>query len=340
MTSRFTTSLLAALVLVASCANSSTQAPVPLPADTSTTITTTADTANSDPNVPPADTTALESELSPSTTAADPSPPPSTTEMPEPFDTPKDLCGAQEHYHTDTGCHTHGPEELLGNDAAPVVCGEGLERFDEYVAFDDNGCRPEACDSGRGDDGYCLLVEEEQTAQLTSDDPTETVPWDEYGLEGCAEVSPGVCDLDGVIYCHDTSTGWTECPGQPDTDATCEHDADDPLSLTGTVQTTGEIPTVTLSPATWSIGVCVWSNDVTTGQAASFLVVLREQVAEGAFIRKELVNEPSIVTGEWFLEHIFTTTFFEDFNREQIVFEVRVTPEGGGYWVITFNSND
>ena len=250
-----------------------------------------------------------------------------------------------------------GHEEVEGYEEVEpeVICGEGLTLMEEFVTDTDNGCRAEICDDGRDHHGDCALppADEPMTEEEVAELPTETIPYEEYGLEDCTEVSLGVCDQGGVLYCHDTVEGWTECPGQPSGDP-CEHDESNPLSFAGSGQITGQIPTVTLSPDTWSVSVCLWDNTISTGQPERFLVNLLETEEEGRDRRiwiplitseppswdspfTEVVSEVS--AGEWSFAGVISAALFADFGIDQLIFEVAVTPEGGGSWVVTFIPN-
>lgn len=265
---------------------------------------------------------------------------------------PQQPCPEGEHRHDDEPCH---PDETMPADSeatpAEVICGEGLVMMGEFVTDTDNGCRPETCEGDRTEDGQCALVEreltEEEVATLeeaTEDDdadpqddgPTQ-LTWDEYGLEGCTEVSPGTCDLDGVLYCHDTNTGWAECPGQPSGDP-CQHDETDPLSFTGSVQTTGQIPEVTLTAGLYRVDVCLANNDIATGSPDSFLVYFPPTATGGALLTPgdtsmvggPVVDEQSVVAGTWSRE--IEILWLADPEP----FEIGVTPVGGGTWVLRF----
>ena len=204
-----------------------------------------------------------------------------------------------------------------------VVCGEGLTMMEEFITDTDNGCRPESCEGDRGDDGHCLLVERELTEEEVAELPTETIPYDEYGLEGCTEVSLGVCEQDGVLYCHDTVEGWNECLGQPSGDP-CEHDESDPLSFAGSTQS--QPASVTLPAGVWSVSVCLANNNVRTGQPEPFLVSMIAVNNDGRLYR--LVPSETVVDGLW--EQTIEAPAGLDRAR------LSVTPEGDGSWVITF----
>ena len=335
---------LAALALAATaCGGGGDSADAPLPTDApTTTVVSSADPESAPETTSPPETTT-------STTALEPEPVPE----PEP-----EVATEPEPEQVDEA--TEGHDEVEGfDDVEPVeqdvICGEGLTLMEEFVTDTDNGCRPEMCDDGRDDHGDCALppADEPMTEEEVAELPTETIPQGEYGLEGCTEVSLGVCDLEGVRYCHDTVEGWNECPGQPTGDP-CEHDASDPLSFTGSGQVTGQIPTVTLSPDTWSISICLWDNNISTGQHERFLVHLFETEEEGRDRQiwiPLVMSEPpswdspltevvsSVAAGEWAFAGVISAALFDDLGIDQLIFEVTVTPEGGGSWVITFIPN-
>ena len=189
-----------------------------------------------------------------------------------------------------------------------------------------------------GEDGHCLFAEEELTeeeaAAIADLDP---LPWEEYGLEGCTEVALGMCDLDGVLHCHDTITGWAECPGQPSGD-TCEHTENDALSFTGSTQRTGSQPTVTLAAGTWAVSVCLWDNTVLTAQPAPFTANLLEVPEEGRQrqIWIPLVDEQSVASGQWTNNEVLPAQIYDELDADEFIFEIAATPEGGGSWVIRF----
>ena len=206
-----------------------------------------------------------------------------------------------------------------------VICGEGLTLMEEFVTDTDNGCRPEMCDHGRDHHGDCALppADEPMTEEEVAELPTETIPQEEYGLEGCTEVSLGVCDLEGVLFCHDTVEGWTECPGQPSGDP-CEHDESDPLSFAGSTQSQPE--SVTLPAGVWAVSVCLTNNNVRTGQPEPFLVNMIAVNNDGRLYR--LVPTETAVDGLW--EQTIEAP--DGLDRARL----SVTPEGDGSWVITF----
>ena len=187
-------------------------------------------------------------------------------------------------------------------DAEAAACADGMALMEEFATGSDDGCRPETCENGRDDRGECLAVEadpagEEPAAASEEGDP---LPWDAYGLEGCTQVSLGVCDLDGVRYCHDTVTGWAECPGQPSGDP-CDHDPADPLSVTGSFLITGQIPEVVLTAGLWTMHVCLSGNNIATGNAEPFQVALFSPIGEsGGWPWPPAVLGPETVTdGFW-----------------------------------------
>ena len=242
-------------------------------------------------------------------------------------------------------------EEVEGfDDVEPVeqdvICGEGLTLMEEFVTDTDNGCRAEMCDDGRDDHGNCALppADEPMTEEEVAELPTETIPYEEYGLEGCTAVSLGMCNRDGVLFCYDTVEGWAECPGQPSGDP-CEQDETDDLSFTGSsVQTTGQIPEVTLTPGTWTVSACVTDNDVTTGVASPFQMALIPDLDAGHHYRLPegetwannypavLFRSESVVDGEWSRTIIVPS----EGQPALLNMEVAVTAEGGGTWVIIF----
>ena len=254
-------------------------------------------------------------------------------------------CPAGEHRH-DAGdlCHPidDGEQPATDGEASPVstqedteqvICGEGMTLMAEHATADDNGCRPEECETGRGGRGHCLLDEEplEETQAAEAED-NAVLDWEDYGLQDCVETGPGVCERDGVLFCHDTIDGWNECPGQPSGDP-CEHDDSDPLSITGSIQVTGAIPEVVLAPGTYRIDVCLWGNNVTTGEPAPFAVF----IADSSYaVQSDAVWETTgVVEGRWAAE----ITVPEDFN-DAVAVAVHVTPEGGGTWVVRFSPQE
>ena len=290
--------------------------------------------------------------------------PESTVDAPEveTVPEPEQPCPEGEHRHTaGEACHPDDDHEPAPDDGETppieVICGDGLVLMEEFVTDTDNGCRPETCEGDRTEEGQCALVERELTqdevaaleaatedegADLHDDGPAQ-LTWDEYGLEGCTEISPGTCDLDGVLYCHDTNTGWAECPGQPSGDA-CQHDETDPLSLSGSVQTTGQIPEVTLAAGLYRVDVCLANNDIFAGSPDSFLVYFEPVVNEdniitgGALLTPGdlskvgglVVDEQSVVAGTW--SRVIEVVWLADPEP----FKVAVTPVGHGTWVLRF----
>ncbi len=108
-----------------------------------------------------------------------------------------------------------------------VICGEGLVKIDELITDEDNGCRPETCAGERGANGQCLIIEdelltEEEAAELLEN--AELVPWEEYGPEGCTQVSPSVCeDASGVLLCDIGIGSWQPCPADQATQKRALH---------------------------------------------------------------------------------------------------------------------
>ena len=147
-------------------------------------------------------------------------------------------------------------DEASGPVDAAVECGPGMALIEAHVTDTDNGCRPEACEAGRGDDGHCLPAEEPLTEEEAAAlEDVEPIPYDEYGLEGCTEVSPGVCDKDGVLHCY-TVEGWTECPGQPSGDNPCDGESgpDGSITVIGADTITGL--DIDLSAGQWEAVSC------------------------------------------------------------------------------------
>lgn len=129
-----------------------------------------------------------------------------------------------------------------------------------------------------------------------------------------------------MLHCHDTVTGWAECPGQPSDDP-CEHDESNPLSFTGAGQITGQIPEVHLPPGEYDIQVCLQNNNITTGQASPFSVFIADSTYE---VQSDAVWEPvGVVEGEWQAQITVPSGF-------DALLEIHVTPEGDGTWVVTF----
>ena len=204
-----------------------------------------------------------------------------------------------------------------------VICGEGLTLMEEFVTDTDNGCRAEICDDGRDHHGDCALppADEPMTEEEVMELPTETIPQEEYGLEGCTEVSLGVCDKDGLLFCYDTIEGWNECPGQPSEGCTKNEAA--AFAYDHLDQPTGyEILSPVLSPGVWKLTARVCGNDAVTGNPSGFVVSISGAVTI-AYIYQESVVD-------WFGEQSFTIT--EDTGT----IDVWVTPEGGGQWVVAF----
>ena len=213
-----------------------------------------------------------------------------------------------------------------------VICGEGLVKFVELVTAQDNGCRPEECADGRGSDGFCLVAEEVLTEEEAAElEDAEVLAWEDYGLEGCAEINLGTCDKDGVLYCYNTVAGWEECPGQP-TFGGCEHDPDDPLSLTGFGQIAGQEPRVVLAAGDWTAVICLEGNDLFDGQASHFSMYLMPVAADGSYVYERsitLAKAEAVIEGEWRQE--FTV-------ESETVYEVWVTPEGDGRWTLRLSN--
>ena len=204
-----------------------------------------------------------------------------------------------------------------------VICGDGLVLLAEFVTDTDNGCRPEMCDDGRTDHGDCQLPPEDEpmTEEEVAELPTETIPQEEYGLEGCTEVSLGVCDQDGLLFCHDTVEGWNECPGQPSEGCT-KNDAA-AFAYDHLDQPTGnELLSPSLSPGVWKLTARVCGNDTMTGNPSGFVVSVRGSATIAHIYQESVVD--------WFGEQSFTIT--EDTGA----IEVWVTPEGNGQWVVAF----
>ena len=326
---------LAALALAATaCGGGGDSADAPLPTDApTTTVVSSADPESAPETTSPPETTT-------STTALEPEPVPE----PEP-----EVATEPEPEQVDEA--TEGHDEVEGfEDVEPVeqdvICGEGLTLMEEFVTDTDNGCRAEMCDDGRDDHGNCALppADEPMTEEEVAELPTETIPYEEYGLEGCTAVSLGMCNRDGVLFCYDTVEGWAECPGQPSGDP-CEQDETDDLSFTGSsVQTTGQIPEVTLTPGTWTVSACVTDNDVTTGVASPFQMALIPDLDAGHHYRLPegetwannypavLFRSESVVDGEWSRTIIVPS----EGQPALLNMEVAVTAEGGGTWVIIF----
>ena len=301
----------AAALAVSSCASEEPQAPVVATAEE------TAELASQQPDNTPTTT----APQTPETTTAD-----AVEAGAEPAE-----CEEGQHSHDGEGCHGHSDTTDSANGSggdSGAVCEDGLTRFEDLVTEEDNGCRPQVCDNGRGDDGHCLFAEEELTeeeaAALADADP---LPWEEYGLEGCTEVALGMCDLDGVLHCHNTITGWAECPGQPSGDP-CIYDGSDPLSLRGSIQVTGQVPEIVLEAGVYDIHVCLWDNDVATGEPEAFAVFIADSTYQ---VQSDAVwVTEGVAAGEWRAEIVVPEGF-----TEPLV--VHVTPEGGGMWVVQFS---
>ena len=228
-----------------------------------------------------------------------------------------------------------------------VICGDDLVLLAEFVTDTDNGCRPEMCDDGRTDHGDCQLPPEDEpmTEEEVAELPTETIPQEEYGLEGCTEVSLGVCDQDGLLFCHDTVEGWTECPGQPTGDP-CEHDASDPLTVAGASDTGGTTPEITLASGLYRVDICLSGNDLTTDESSGFRVYLppvtdaNNIVVGGVLLTPGdqsqvgglIVNEESVTSGEWSYEVEVV------WSNEAKPVAVVVTVVGGGSWTVSFST--
>lgn len=328
--SKFVAALAALALVTAACGGSDDSAEAPLPTDSpTTTVVALADTE-----------TAPETTTTTTEPIAEPEEP--TAPEPEPVVEIAPDDEVQEGHEEVEGFPESEPVAVVEQD---VICGEGLVLMEEFVTDTDNGCRPETCDHGRDDHGDCALPPEDEplTEEKAAALPTETIPYEEYGLEGCTEVSLGVCDLEGVLYCHDTLSGWAECPGQPSGDP-CEYDENDPLSLSGSVQVTGQAPEVTLAAGLYRVDVCLSSNDVATGNASAFLVYFPAVVNEdniiigGALLTPgdtsvvggPVVDEQSVVSGNWSRDIQIV------WLGEAEPFEIYVTPEGNGTWVLRF----
>ena len=339
-TLRIIAAVAATSLLVAACGggSDSVESSQPGAASTATTAAEPATTAAPTTTAPPTTTAAPTTTAPPTTTAAPTTTaPPTTTAAPTTTAPPTTTAAPS----TTAPPTTTAAPELVEHE---VVCGEGLVLMEEFITDTDDGCRAEACDHGRTDDGRCMVPEDE----VLSDEeiaalPTDTIPYEEYGLEGCSEVSPGMCeDASGTLFCHNTITGWAECPGQPSGDP-CEHDASNPLSFAGSVQVTGQIPTVTLEPGVWRVAVCLWGNDIATGSPAPFTVFLGTPPGDDGRIRLPVPTPPfpewmsggawlsveSVISGEW-------SWHIEAFDPPEPM-ELSVTPEGAGSWVLTFS---
>ena len=314
-----------AALIATACGGSSDSAESPQPTDAATT--TTAATA-ADPESAPETTT--------STTAPEATPEPGSSTEPE----AEPVDESSEGHEDVEGFEKVEPVEQ------DVICGDELVLMEKFVTDTDNGCRPEMCDDGRDHHGDCALppADEPMTEEEVAELPTETIPYEEYGLEGCTEVSLRMCNRDGVLFCYDTVEGWAECPGQPSGDP-CEQDETDDLSFTGSgVQTTGQIPEVTLTPGTWTVSACVTDNDVTTGVASPFQMALIPDLDAGHHYRLPegetwannypavLFRSESVVDGEW------SRTIIVPSEGQPALLNMRVavTAEGGGTWVIIF----
>ena len=148
-----------------------------------------------DPEPPAATTTAAPTAAS--TTTAAPTPttePPTTTAAPTPTTVP--------------------PTTTAPPVSVEVECAEGFVSMPEHGTETDDGCRPEVCEHGRGDDGHCLPTPvEEETVQQPSTNPDD---------HPCARQNDaadgllGYCTADGVRYHFDGSElpFWHVSPGQ------------------------------------------------------------------------------------------------------------------------------
>lgn len=172
---------------------------------------------------------------------------------------------------------------------------------------------------------------EEEAAALAEQGP---IPYSEYGLEGCTEVSAGICeDADGVMHCNDVVSGWSECPGQHvtgQTDACPVVEPSDRFAFTGRFQTTGQIPLVLMAEGRWRIDACLRGNDLTTGEPGTFYVSLfTPPNDEGRGKGGVLFDEEAVVDGEWSTEIDLVWG-----EHEPLPFEVLVTPGGHGLWTL------
>ena len=217
-----------------------------------------------------------------------------------------------------------------------VICGEGLVKIDELITDEDNGCRPETCAGERGANGQCLIIEdelltEEEAAELLEN--AELVPWEEYGPEGCTQVSPGVCeDASGVLLCDIGVDGWQPCPGGSSNAEACPTPAsDDPLAFTGSVQ--AQSPQVNLTEGEWTAEICLRDNDLKTGVPRHFRASLIFWSAPGEILGVvQLVDAAAIVEGNW------TETFSLPAGIPPA--ELAMVPVGGGTWTTTFTKTD
>lgn len=346
---KITVGLIAAAVLAAGCGSDETPPPVDAPAtqDVVTTTTTEPPPSEEEPSVceDPASEDlgsgfyqrdSLVYELVDGDCVLRPTRPggsdPETAPEPEAPADPETAAQPED----DEGHDDEGHEYVPGfEEVEPlpqgVTCGEGLVLMEQFITGTDNGCRPETCEGDRAADGECALVERELTDEDTAALPTETIPYDEYGLEGCTQVSPGTCDLDGVLHCYDTVDGWAECPGQPTGDP-CEHDASDPLSFVGSLQTTDEFPQLMLDAGVWRVDACLRGNNVTTGAPSRFVVSLMTPINEDGMSRGgQIFDVASATDGEWTAEIEISA------DAATATWELFVTPEGSGSWVVQFS---
>ena len=315
----------AAALAVSSCASDEPQAPVEATAEE------TAELASQQPDNTPTTT----APQTPETTTAPQTPETTTADAVEAGAEPAE-CEEGQHSHDGEGCHGHSDTTDGANGSggdSGAVCEDGLTRFEDLVTEEDNGCRPEVCDDGRGDDGHCLFAEEELTEEEAAAlEDIEPLPWEEYGLDGCTEVALGVCDLDGVLHCHNTITGWAECPGGGTAaEGSCPAvEPDDPFAFTGPLLANEAVPLVLMEEGTWRIDACVRGNDLTTGEPSRFTVSLfTPPNEEGRGKGGVLFDEEAVVNGEW------TTEIYLVWGEyEPLPFELWVTPVGGGTWTV------
>ena len=177
------------------------------------TIAPRGDAAEATP-APPTPTTASPQPSTPPALAPEPQPepPPEPESAPEPQPAPEPEPEPQPAPEPEPQPQPE-PEPEPG-----VSCADGLVVMAEFVSDDDDGCRPEVCDDGRGDDGWCLApdyVEVEDPGDEPLGEPVE--PSTDPGAHPCerqvdsADGLLGICTAGGVRYCFDS--GWDLCPG-------------------------------------------------------------------------------------------------------------------------------
>ena len=224
-----------------------------------------------------------------------------------------------------------------------VICADGLVVMAEFVSDDDDGCRPEVCDDGRGAAGGCLApdyVEIENPDDEPLGEPTE--PSTDPDAHPCerqvdsADGLLGICTVGGVRYCNDG--GWGLCPGGGGEPCPAIP-AGDPLAFSGRGGLNTVENVVPLTAGRWRADICL--TDSPYG-ASGFVVYMAnldgfpvmqidgEWNSYFVYVEGPANNLPGVAEGRWSVEFEVPSIVAHRTKR------LLVTAAAGGFWTVVF----